>query len=100
MSSVDGERVDVAPDLRGDRPWFYWYFEAKAAKPGRVRFVFPEKVAGFANGAIGFQGPATSRDGGNTWEWMGTDNVDGSSFFYDFAQADQRVRYRRVATLR
>jgi len=88
-----GNVVRVAPDLRGDRPWFYWYYEAKASKPGRVKFVFPDRVAGFKNGAIGFQGPAISLDLGATWKWMGTDNVDGSSFFFDFAQAHQRVRF-------
>lgn len=24
----DGNTIRVAPDLRGDRPWFYWYFGA------------------------------------------------------------------------
>ena len=42
--------VELEPDLRGDRPWFYWYFEAEAVRPGPVRFVFPEKVIGFKNG--------------------------------------------------
>ena len=93
VMNMEGDTVHVAPDLRGDRPWFYWCFEVKVAKPGRVTFVFPEKIAGFTNGAIGFQGPAISTDLGNTWKWMGTDNVDGSSFFYDFPKADQRVRF-------
>ncbi|MFT5092746.1 MAG: hypothetical protein ACI93T_001567 [Porticoccaceae bacterium] len=85
--------VHVAPDLRGDNPWFYWYFEAKASRPGRVDFVFPEKVVGFKNGAIGNQGPAISKDLGETWRWMGTEQVDGSSFFYDFKAENERVRF-------
>jgi hypothetical protein len=89
----EGSTVQVSPDLRGDSPWFYWYFEARASKPGRVSFVFPEKVAGFTNGAIGFQGPAISTDLGKNWKWMGTENVDGSSFFYDFATTNDRVRF-------
>lgn len=89
----DENVVHVAPDLRGDNPWFYWYFEVRASKPGRVNFVFPEKVAGFKNGAIGLQGPAISTDLGRTWKWMGTDNVDGGCFFFDFAKTDQRVRF-------
>lgn len=93
VTGWDGHTVHVAPDLRGDRPWFYWHFEAKAHRAGRVEFVFPEKVIGFKNGAIGFQGPAVSTDQGKTWKWMGTDNVDGSSFFYDFSEEDQRVRF-------
>ncbi len=90
---ADGDSVQVAPDLRGDNPWFYWCFEAKASKPGRVEFVFPKKVAGFTDGAIGYQGPAISTDRGKTWNWMGTENVDGNSFVYDFVKAKDRVRF-------
>jgi hypothetical protein len=93
VTKIEGDTVQVAPDLRGDRPWFYWHFEATAAKPGRVHFVFPEKVVGFKNGAIGFQGPAVSTDRGESWEWMGTENVDGSSFFFDFATEKETVRF-------
>ncbi|MDP6556649.1 MAG: M14 family zinc carboxypeptidase [Pirellulaceae bacterium] len=85
--------VHLEPDLRGGRPWFYWCFEATSMKPGKVNFVFPEDVAGFKNGAIGFQGPAISTDLGTTWKWMGTAQVDGDSFFYDFTKANERVRF-------
>ncbi len=85
--------VHVAPDLRGDRPWFYWYFEAKAVEPGRVSFVFPEKVVGFKNGAISFQGPAFSPDTGTTWRYLGTNNVLGKDFFYDFTKPNETVRF-------
>lgn len=88
-----GNSVHVEPDLRDGGPWFYWCFEATSIKPGRVNFVFPEKVAGFKNGAIGFQGPAISTDHGKIWKWMGTDRVDGSSFSYDFTKANERVRF-------
>lgn len=87
-----GGTIQVAPDLRGDRPWFYWYFEARAEKAGRVTFTFPEKVIGFKDGAIGNQGPAISTNLGEAWNWMGTDQVNGSAFFYDFDQGD-RVRF-------
>lgn len=88
-----GDVVQVSPDLRGGRPWFYWCFEATAVQTGGVTFAFPEKVGGFEHGAIGFQGPALSTDGGQTWNWMGTDNVDGDSFFYDFEKQNERVRF-------
>ena len=87
------ETVRLEPDLRGGRPWFYWCFEAIATKPGKVTFAFPEKVAGFKNGAIGFQGPAISTNLGKSWKWMGTKQVDGDSFSYDFVKASQRVRF-------
>lgn len=91
-ANSDGS-VHLEPDLRGGRPWFYWCFEAASKKPGRVTFVFPEKVAGFKDGAIGFQGPAISADLGKTWKWMGRDQVDGDSFFYEFVEAGERVRF-------
>ncbi len=89
----NGDSVQLEPDLRGGRPWFYWYFESTSTRPGKVNFVFPEKVAGFKNGAIGFQGPAISTDSGETWKWMGTDHVEGRSFSYDFAKAGECVRF-------
>jgi hypothetical protein len=58
-----------------------------------VTFIFPEKVAGFKNGAIGFQGPAISTDSGKSWKWMGTAQVDGDSFFFEFTKAKERVRF-------
>ena len=85
--------IHVAPDLRGDNPWFYWYFEAKATQPGRVTFVFPKKVIGFKNGAIGYQGPAISADQGKTWQWMGTETVQENTFYYDFKKAGEEIRF-------
>jgi hypothetical protein len=85
--------VQLSPDLRGDNPWFYWYFEANAVQPGRVRFVFPENVVGFKNGATGYQGPAISTDCGKSWKWMGTDSVKDNAFTYDFAKKGEVVRF-------
>jgi hypothetical protein len=93
VTANEGSAVHLAPDLRGDSPWFYWYFEATATKPGRVNFVFPEKVAGFKNGAIGLQGPAVSSDLGKIWKWMGVEQVKANSFYFDFTKAKQRVRF-------
>jgi hypothetical protein len=93
VQRYEGNAVHLSPDLRGDNPWFYWYFEAAAVQPGRVRFVFPEKVAGFINGAIGYQGPAISLDGGKTWKWLGTDTVKDNAFTYDFTKKGEAVRF-------
>ncbi len=92
VTKLEAGAAHVEPDLRGDRPWFYWCFEATTVTPGRMVFVFPEKVAGFKNGGIGFQGPAVSTDGGNTWSWMGTNTVDGDRFYYDFKEPGDTVR--------
>ncbi len=93
VSRIEEGIARVAPDLRGDSDWFYWYFEVQAKTPGRVTFVFPPTVAKFRDGAIGFQGPAISTDDGKTWQWMGTENGRGSSFFYDFTRAGETVRF-------
>ena len=87
--------VELAPDLDGGRDWFYWCFEATSTRPGEVVFTFPEKVAGFANGAVGFQGPAVSLDHGRTWRWMGNETavVRGRSFSYDFSKVGMSVRF-------
>jgi len=87
------DTVHLEPDLRGGRPWFYWCFEATSTKPGNVDFVFPDKVAGFKDGGIGFQGPAISTDAGKTWSWMGTEHVQGSTFSYSFNKANEQVRF-------
>ena len=92
ITSNDGDTVQLEPDLRGDRPWFYWLLEAKANRAGSVRFVLPSMVIGHRNGAIGFQGPASSRDGGRTWRWMGTEQVAGNTFRIDFIEAGETVR--------
>lgn len=93
VTSNTAGNVQLEPDLRGDRPWFYWCFAATVTKPGQVAFTFPEKVAGFKDGGIGFQGPAVSTDGGTLWDWLGTETVDGSTFTYDFAKAGEAVRF-------
>jgi len=93
VERIDGDTVHLAPDLRGGRPWFYWCIEATATKPGRVRFVFPVKVAGFVNGAIGHHGPAISTDGGKAWKWMGTATVKDNTFTHDFTKEGETARF-------
>jgi hypothetical protein len=88
-----GSTVYLEPDLRGDRPWFYWLFEAKALRSGEVTFVFPHKVIGFLNGAIGFQGPAISFDRGQSWDWMGTERVTKNKFTHAFEKAGDIVQF-------
>src|SRR5688572_26530170 len=65
VESNEGSTVRISPDLRDTtKPWFYWYFEARASQPGKVVFSF--------NGGmkIGVRGPAVSLDEGKTWEWL------------------------------
>src|SRR4051812_46535183 len=99
VKSNTARTVEIAPDLRGGKPWFYWYFEAQASEPGRVTFGFAKA------GLIGVRGPAISRDGGATWQWMGADRLvpvmpplaggmpPGETFAYEFTKAGERVRF-------
>lgn len=90
----DGATVELSPDLRGGRNWFYWCFEATAIHAGKVTFKFPEKVAGFRNGAVGFQGPAVSEDGGKSWRWRGSNEqlTSADNFSWAFTKPGQQVR--------
>ncbi len=94
-----GSTVRLSPDLRTSKPWFYWYFAAKASQPGKVTFLFPP-------GKIAKRGPAFSLDEGKTWQWMGEDQVTYAkpkeeaagtppqdSFSFEFTKADQAVRF-------
>jgi len=100
VKNIEGDTVHVAPDLRGGRPWFYWYFEVEVARPCRLTFVFagPPKLSA--------RGPAISLDEGHTWQWLGVDHVTFGSprrrngrktpvdtFYYDFTRKDQKVRF-------
>src|SRR5665213_2299791 len=66
----EGDKLHLAPDLRGGKPWFYWNFEARASLPRRVTFVFDGSLK------IGVRGPAFSLDEGKSWQWLGTDHVE------------------------
>src|SRR4051812_17832927 len=94
VKSNAGHTVEIAPDLRGGKPWVYWYFEAIASEPGHATFVFAKP------GALGVRGPAISHDDGKTWQWMGADRVVADeqappheTFAYEFTKAGERVRF-------
>lgn len=87
----EGDRVELAPDWRDSRPWFYWQFEAAAGSAGRVLFTFTN------SSPIGVQGPAFSVDQGASWQWLGTDTVqiagEKASFAFTFTNASRPVRF-------
>lgn len=90
--------VKMKPDLRGGRDWFYWNFEATPTEPGDVEFIFEGKLR------IGVRGPAVSRDGGKTWQWLGYEAVRyfdknddpksaTESFTFRFEAKNETVRF-------
>ena len=70
LERFEGARVWVAPDYRhmqdGCR-WFYWNFRAENREPLTVVFSHRDCIAA--------HGPAISRDGGRSWEWLGREVV-------------------------
>ncbi len=96
---ADGATVHLAPDLRGGPAWFYWHLEAEATQAGTVNFVFANPPM------IGVRGPAISRDGGRSWQWLGAEHVKFApaagkdktprhdSFSFAFTEAKQKVRF-------
>lgn len=94
----EGPMVELAPDLRGGKPWFYWHFEATASAPGAATFAF----AGSPMFTV--QGPAYSVDEGKTWQWLGADHCEFTAattpakerretFSYDFTAKQLKVRF-------
>ncbi len=100
VKKVDGDTIQLAPDLRGGQPWFYWHFKAEARRPGRVTFAFARPPM------IGVRGPAVSLDDGKSWHWLGADQVQYAPaagpdapaerqdrFSFAFTEAGQKVRF-------
>lgn len=99
VHSITPGCAQVDADLRDTMTnWFYWNFEVEALEPGNVSFCFPVN-----RWMISRQGPAVSRDGGRSWEWLGRENVrfHGSEdpeqpcdcFDWEFTRAGEKVRF-------
>ena len=66
----DGDTLFLRQDLRDtEGHWFWWYFRARDCAGCRLLFSFTDGCV------VGHRGPAVSRDGGRTWEWLGRDSV-------------------------
>lgn len=91
---MDGDTVEFSPDLRTTKvDWFYYNFETKSKKAGPVKFTVSDKLLKNPKTVVGPQGPAVSKDGGKTWDWMGEDSFDGLTFTYDYSKPGEVVRF-------
>jgi hypothetical protein len=84
LERIDGSHVYVRQDIRdtnGD--WFFWRFRVRGAEGRRLMFHFT------AGPVIGTRGPAVSRDGGRSWEWLGAGAVSGNERFVYASAADE-----------
>ncbi len=87
VERMAGSTLFLRPDLRDTtRDWFYWQFAVHGAEGRALEFRF-------ATDAFGSRGPAMSRDGGQSWSWLGTNACRGWSFHHTFGAVDAEVRF-------
>ena len=84
----------IHPDLRDtEGNWFYWCFRVRAAAGKTLRFEFTQQAP------VGARGPAISRDGGLTWQWLGrSDTTSDATFTYTFAPDENEVLFSFAMT--
>ena len=87
VESIEGNEARVHQDLRDtSSDWFYWCFRVRGAGGKTLRFAFTRSRA------LGVRGPAVSLDNGETWNWLGSEAVNGNSFTYAFPEETPDVR--------
>lgn len=83
---MDEGNAWVHQDLRDTKEdWFYWCFRVTDAGAKTMQFHFTQSAA------IAARGPAVSMDGGQTWNWLGAESVDGNSFKFKFPEESHEV---------
>lgn len=88
VDRIEGDQIYVRQDLRDTRgDWFYWNFRVKGAAGRAVTVHFT------GSNVIGVRGPAVSRDGGKSWQWLGADAVRDKSFRFEAGPDDLDVRF-------
>lgn len=88
VDKIDGDTIRLRQDLRDTQGhWFYWYFRVQGAQGRTLTFQFT------SGNVIGERGPAVSRDGGQSWQWLGAQAVRDASFHYAFPADAEDVRF-------
>jgi zinc carboxypeptidase len=88
VDRIDGDEVYLRQDPR-DTPgfWFYWSYRVRGAEGRRLTFRFT------GGKVVGVRGPAVSRNGGETWQWLDDESVTPESFTYQFCPEEAAVRF-------
>ena len=88
VERIDGDDVWLHQELR-DTPrfWFWWHLRVREAAGRTLTFHFTQ------GNVFGTRGPAVSRDGGNTWEWLGVEACDGDAFTCTFQAGETRLAF-------
>ena len=88
----DAGVVRLEPDMRDSSGrWFHWDFKLSGAAGRTLRFQFPDGYEYLSS-----LGPAISRDGGGSWEWLrsdGTRHEPANAFEYAFGPGENRTRF-------
>jgi len=88
LERIEEDSVFLRQDLRDTQgEWFYWCFRVKGAQGKNLTFHFTR------GNVVGVRGPAVSRDGGDSWEWLGPNEMCDSSFHYSFGANENDVRF-------
>lgn len=84
--------VRLEPDMRDSSGrWFHWDFKLSGAAGRTLRFQFPDGYEYLSS-----LGPAISRDGGGSWEWLrsdGTRHEPANAFSYTFGPDENWTRF-------
>ena len=88
VESIQNDVVRVHQEMRDSGgKWFYWSFRVTGAEGKTVRFEFTTRPP------LSTRGPAYSRDGGRTWNWLGSIGQPRNKFDFTFKQDDHQVRF-------
>ena len=99
VESCQNNQVLITPDRhgsdRGECGNRYWCFRVRGAEGRKISFQFVECMNSTIYGHVTTRGPAVSRDGGVTWNWLSdgkTPNLP-NSFEYAFGAEEKDVRF-------
>lgn len=88
VGRIEKDHARIRQDQRGStQRWFYWRFAVRGAAGRTIRFEFTDWDV------IGTRGPAVSRDGGRSWNWLGRECCGPNSFTHTFGANDSDVQF-------
>lgn len=88
VDGIEGGTISLHQDLRDtEGDWFYWYFRLRGGAGSTVHIRFTDSHV------VGVRGPGVSLDGGVTWQWGGTESIEGNGFVYTVPAEAEEVRF-------
>ncbi len=88
VDKIENDVVYLRPDPRDTEGWwFYWNFRVRGAAGRTQVFRFNEPSP------IGVRGPAVRANREASWQWLGSQAVEGASFRYAFGPSADDMRF-------